>query len=363
MEGVAEVVPQVTISFIISGLLVGVLFGFILQKGRFCMNSAFRDTIFIKDFTYFHAYLLALVIMIIGSNLLNDLEIIHLRAQSFFPLANIIGGYIFGLGIVLAGGCGSGIIYRMGEGQMASWFAVLGFFLGIGMTTQGVLRPVYDVMRSVQVGPSSMTLHGLIGDSLMIKWIVIAVISVILCSFTLKSKPLAIKKSKGFYWSVTSVLVGLAGILTFWASEYWGSPGFARGLNFTTPTSEVFFTLLTGDAHSAAFFPKFGLGNIQTTWAAFYIIGVPIGSAISAKLLKEFIWKTPRDAKELLTVLGGSVMMGFGAATAGGCNVGQALTGATTLSIGSIVATISIILGNWTMVYFKFIKPMQDMEE
>jgi uncharacterized membrane protein YedE/YeeE len=66
-------------------------------------------------------------------------------------------------------------------------------------------------------------------------------------------------------------------------------------------------------------------------------------------------------AKELLTVLGGSIMMGFGAATAGGCNIGQGLTGVVTLSVGSISATIAIILGNWTMVYFKFIKPMKDM--
>ncbi|MBI5633024.1 MAG: YeeE/YedE family protein [Nitrospirae bacterium] len=362
MEGVADALPQVTFGFIISGLLIGALFGFILQKGRFCMNSAFRDTIFIKDFTVFHAYLVALVIMVIGSNLLHDMDKIHLKAQSFYPLANIVGGYIFGLGIVLAGGCGSGIVYRMGEGQMASWVAVLGFFLGIGMTTNGVLKPVYDLLRSVQVGPSGMTLPGLIGDGLMIKWIIIAVISIVLCAFALKSKPFAIKKSKGFYWSVTAVLVGLSGILTFWASEYWGSPGFARGLNFTTPTGEVFFTLLTGDARSK-FFPMFALGDFKVTWASFYIIGVPIGAAISAKILKEFTWKTPRDAKELLTVLGGSVMMGFGAAAAGGCNVGQALTGATTLSIGSIAATIAIILGNWTMVYFKFIKPMQDMED
>jgi hypothetical protein len=55
-------------------------------------------------------------------------------------------------------------------------------------------------------------------------------------------------------------------------------------------------------------------------------------------------------------------MMGFGAATAGGCNVGQALTGAVTLSLGSIAATVAIILGNWTMVYYKFIKPMNEME-
>jgi len=104
MEAALEL-ESVTVGFIISGLIVGGLIGFILQRGRFCMNSAFRDTIFIKDFTMFHAYLLALVVMLIGSQAANDLGIIHLKPQSFYPLANIIGGYIFGLGIVLAGGC------------------------------------------------------------------------------------------------------------------------------------------------------------------------------------------------------------------------------------------------------------------
>jgi len=349
---------SVSLGFIISGLVVGVLIGFILQRGRFCMNTAFRDTIFIKDFTMFRAYLIALVVMIVGSNMLNDLGIIHLKAQTFYPLANIIGGYIFGLGIVLAGGCGSGIIYRMGEGQLASWFAVFGFFLGIGATTNGVLKPAYDLLRSVSVGPSGMTLYGLIADTSEVKWIVIAVLCIILFLFTLKSKPFSIRKQKGFYWSVTAVLMGIMGVVTFWASEHWGSPGFARGLNFTTPTSEVFFTFLTGDAKSK-FFPMFDLGPFKVTWAAFYIIGVPIGAAISAKILKEFIWKVA-PARELLVVLAGSIMMGFGAACAGGCNVGQALTGFSTLSIGSIVATIAIILGNWTMVYYKFIKPMNE---
>jgi hypothetical protein len=354
---------SVTFGFIISGLIVGGLIGFILQRGRFCMNSAFRDTIFIKDFTMFHAYLLALVVMLIGSQLVNDLGIIHLKPQSFYPLANIIGGYIFGLGIVLAGGCGSGITYRVGEGQLASWFAVFGFFLGIGATTNGILKPLYDLLRSVKIGETPLTLHGMAGgeDNPAIKWGIVLVISVILLLFASKSKPFKISKSKGFYWSITAVLVGIMGVVTFWASEYFGSPGFARGMNFTTPTGEFFFTILTGDAHSK-FFPMFDFLGFKVTWAEFFYIGVPLGAFISAKILKEFIWKTPRDAKELLTVLGGSLMMGFGAATAGGCNVGQALTGAVTLSVGSIAATIAIILGNWTMVYYRFIKPMNEME-
>jgi hypothetical protein len=55
-----------------SGILVSVIFGFVLQRGRYCMNSAFRDIIFLDDFTMFRSYLLAPLIAIIGANLLED---------------------------------------------------------------------------------------------------------------------------------------------------------------------------------------------------------------------------------------------------------------------------------------------------
>lgn len=358
-----EVLQSATLAFIVSGLLCGGLVGLILQRGRFCMNSAFRDIIFIKEYNVFQAYLIALIVMLIGGNALADMGIIHLRAQTFYPMANILGGYLFGIGMVLAGGCGSGIVYRVGEGQIASIVAVFGFVFGIGATTNGVLKPVYDLLRSVKVAGvegAPYTLYGFIGDTSMIKWITIAVFCIACFAFVLQGKPFAFGKQKGFFWSVAGLLIGIMGIVTFWASEFWGSPGFARGMNFTTPAGETMFTFLTGDARSK-FFPMFDLLSFKVTWGEFFYIGVPIGAYLSARVLREFKWKIP-PAQEMLTVMGGSFIMGFGASCAGGCNVGQALTGFTTLSIGSIVATIFIILGNWTMVYFKFIKPMEDME-
>ncbi len=82
------------------------------------MNTAFRDVIFINDFTLFRAWLLALLIAIIGANLLEQFGFMGddgLRRQVFSPIAAIVGGYIFGLGIVVAGGCGSGVLYKQGE--------------------------------------------------------------------------------------------------------------------------------------------------------------------------------------------------------------------------------------------------------
>jgi hypothetical protein len=57
--------------------------------------------------------------------------------------------------------------------------------------------------------------------------------------------------------------------------------------------------------------------GLKITWSAIYILMVPLGAFISSKALKEFKLKVP-TATELMTVFGGSLMMGFGAATAGG---------------------------------------------
>jgi uncharacterized membrane protein YedE/YeeE len=348
--------------FVLSGLIVGVVLGFILQRGQFCMNSAFRDTIFMKDFTMFRAYLIALVIMVIGANIFEDAGMIVLKRQTFYPLANIIGGYIFGMGMVLAEGCGSGIIYRTGEGLLSAWVAVFCFVVGIGATTNGILNPLLIFLKNESLslslsGKPDAALWELIGDGPAIKWSVISALSFMLSFFILRGKPFAVKKREGFPWPLTGVLVGVMGVVSFWASQFWGG-GFARGLSFATPTGELFFTVLTGNAQSR-FFPMFSLGPFQTTWAAFYIIGVPLGSYVSAKALKKFKWRVP-SARQLVTIMVGGIMMGFGAVLAGGCNVGQALTGFATFSMGSIVATVAIIAGNWTMVYFKFIKPMGD---
>ncbi len=335
------------------------LLGFILQRGQFCMNSAFRDTIFMKDFTMFRSYLIALVIMIIGANMLEDTGLIVLKRQNFYPLANIIGGYIFGIGMVLAEGCGSGIIYRTGEGLLYAWVAVFCFLTGAGATTNGILNPVLTYLKEESLtlylsGRSDAALWQLIGDGPAVKWSMIAVLSFLLFLYIMRGKPFSVRRREGFSWPLTGVLVGLMGVIAFWASQFWGG-GFARGLSFATPAEELFLTILTGDAGSA-FFPMFNLGPFHTTWAAFFVIGVPLGSYASAKALGKFKWRVP-GARQLVTIMGGSIMMGFGAVLAGGCNFGQALTGFATLSIGSIVATVAIIAGNWTMVYFKFIKP------
>ncbi len=355
-----------------TAIFMGLALGYILQRGRFCLNSAFRDIIFMKDMTLFRSYLLALVVAILGSNLMEDLGMLQmintqtgvlettiLMRQSFVPIANIFGGFLFGIGIVLAGGCASGIVYRVGEGQLSALVAILGFFLGAVMTADGLLSPVNNYLKTLKIdinGTANPALWDLFGSGPVVKWITIAVFSIVVLAFVFQGKPEFKSKSKGFAWGLTGLLIGILTVLSWWMSSYFG--GFPRGLAVSGPIREFFSVLLTKSTHSP--FPEFSfLGIFRGSWGMFFILSVPFGAWLSAMSLKEFKWKIP-PAAEFLTVFFGSILMGIGAVIAGGCNLGHGVTGMSTMAISSFVAICAIILGNWTMVYFKLIKPMAD---
>ncbi|MGE5894316.1 MAG: YeeE/YedE family protein [bacterium] len=355
-----------------TAIFMGLALGYILQKGRFCLNSAFRDIIFMNDLTLFRSYLLALVVAILGSNLMEDMgllrvinadtgavEATQLMRQSFVPVANIFGGFLFGLGIVLAGGCASGIVYRIGEGQLSALVAILGFFFGAVMTADGLLSPVNNYLKGFRVeinGVSNPALWDIFGSTALVKWITIVVFTTAVLAFVIKGKPEFKARSRGFAWGTTGILIGVLTIVAWWVSSYFG--GAPRGMAVSGPIREFFYVLLTKSTHS--FFPEFSfLGIFRGSWGMFFILSVPFGAWLSAVALKEFKWKIP-PATEFLTVFFGSILMGVGAVIAGGCNLGHGVTGMSTMAVSSLVAIISIILGNWTMVYFKLIRPMSE---
>ena len=357
------------IAVILSSVITGLVFGFILQRGRYCMNSAFRNLIFTNDFTLFRSYLLSLIIAIIGANLLEDLGFMGegLRRQAFAPFANIVGGYIFGIGIVMAGGSGSGVFYKTGEGLISAFITIIGFVVGIVQTSKGILSPLYARFRSFKVGiggEEGPALWDLFGGP-WAKWIIIAIIVVIILPYILKGKPFAKAPSRrvgefvslgGFSWPLAGLLIGLTIVFAWWASARWG--GQATGLSLTGPSSEFFLALLLGDSRSTD--QMFNFWNLfKSSWAALYIPVIPLGAYISAKGLKEFKIKTIPVQEMIMAFIGG-LFMGFGAIIAGGCEIGHSLTGVSALSVASIITTIFIILGNWTMVYYKFIKHMKE---
>ncbi len=118
--------------------LIGVAFGVILQRSRLCFAGAFRDLILLGDGRLFRAILVGLGVATLGFVLLEA----RLAPDPGFGVApagphiqpvgvaTVVGGVLFGIGMVLAGGCVSGSLWRMGEGYLASWVAMGGIVLG-----------------------------------------------------------------------------------------------------------------------------------------------------------------------------------------------------------------------------------------
>src|SRR4029453_9670145 len=100
-------------------LLCGVAFGFVFQRSRLCLVRAFREPFMTGDGEHTRAAALAIVVSMLGFAILKFTDLKD-KGEWVFPAAGagaLLGGLIFGIGMVLAGGCGSGSIWRGGGGE------------------------------------------------------------------------------------------------------------------------------------------------------------------------------------------------------------------------------------------------------
>ena len=117
-------------------LVFGAVFGFVFQRSRLCLVRAFREPFMTGDGEHTRASALAVVISMLGFAVLKFTDLKD-KGEWVFPAAGVgalAGGLIFGVGMVLAGGCGSGSIWRVGEGQVKLLAAVVTFALGASLT-------------------------------------------------------------------------------------------------------------------------------------------------------------------------------------------------------------------------------------
>src|SRR2546428_7819441 len=128
---------------LVFSILIGLGFGIFLQKGRFCFTSAFRDFFAYKDTRVLKGVLAGMLTMAGGVSLAYYLGA---PADRFwlpsFGLSSVIGGFVFGAGMVLAGGCASGTLYRAAQGYLHFWL-VLGFTVVGYVSFAALFEPVF----------------------------------------------------------------------------------------------------------------------------------------------------------------------------------------------------------------------------
>ncbi|QAY68596.1 YeeE/YedE family protein [Paenibacillus protaetiae] len=337
---------------ILTGLLCGALLGFVMQRGRFCLTGGFRDMYLTKDNRMFYALLIAISIQSVGVYALIQMDLIKFSAGAFPWVSTIIGSFVFGIGIILAGGCATGTWYRAGEGLIGSWIALFGYMAMAAMMKTGALVPVNNSLKDYTAP------HNSIADTFGISvWPFIALLVIItlwVVIRTLRKPKVAIPsmkaKRKGLNhllfekrWHpfFTAVLVGLVALLAWPLSE---ATGRNSGLGITTPSANILQYLVTGDDD------KF------INWGVFLVLGIFLGSFIAAKGSREFRFRAP-DAKTAVSSFIGGILMGFGASWAGGCSIGNGLVMTAMMTWQGWVSLVFMILGTWTASYFVFVRP------
>ncbi|MGA9163928.1 MAG: YeeE/YedE thiosulfate transporter family protein [Thiobacillus sp.] len=122
-------------------VLAGFAIGFIMHRSRFCMARAVREPFMTAEGDMTKAVILALAVGIPVASLIFQAKLVdpYVAIPSRFWLGSLLGGVVFGLGMVFAGGCGSGSLWRVGEGHLKLWLAVF-FFAWVGSTASALFH-------------------------------------------------------------------------------------------------------------------------------------------------------------------------------------------------------------------------------
>lgn len=313
---------------VILALLLGLAFGFLAERTRFC----FRRAVVGEDRKQASGvWFMALAVALIGTQAavlsgLISFDDHRFMASELPVLAIVLGGLFFGAGMVLTRGCVSRLSVLGASGNLRALTVLLAFAVVAHATMKGVLAPLRTSLAgfTVPLG-DTVSFAALPGGSMI--WT--AVIAVAALAVALRSGNRA----------RTLLLAGLIGLLV---PAAWVGTGFVlyddfdpiamESLAFTAPVADgLFYTIA-----STAIEPGFGVGLIG---------GVLAGAFFAALLFRSFHWQSFSSPAETGRYLGGAALMGVGGVLAGGCTVGAGLAGVPTLSFAALLALAAMAGG------------------
>ncbi|WP_374467218.1 YeeE/YedE family protein [Ferrovibrio sp.] len=330
-----------------AGLLLGAVFGAAVQRSNFCTMGAISDLVLMGDGNRARAWALAIATAMLGSQLLHLAGLIDLNTSiyattNFGWLGAAIGGLLFGFGMVLAGGCGSRTLVRLGAGNLKSLLVVLMIGIAGYATLRGLIGPArlwlegWSVVDLKSRGLTSQTLPDLLaalgGDARLLRWVLALAIPAILLGWAFKDAR----------FRRQPVLIGAAIVIGLTITGGWAATGILGADEFEpTPLASMTFVAPIGNAlqYLMTFTGAtldFGISTVG---------GVILGAFLMAKADGSFRVESFANAQDVVSHVIGGTLMGIGGVTALGCTVGQGLTGIGTLALGSFVALGGIVIG------------------
>ena len=335
------------------------IFGAVGNKTDFCTMGAVSDWVNMGDTSRMRMWLLAIAVALLGSSALHLAGIVDL-SKSIYPgpnftwLSYIVGGFLFGVGMTLGSGCGSKTLIRVGAGNLKS--LVVYIFLGIAayMTLRGLLGAfrVGVLEKAAITLPQGQDLPALFGLN---RALLAALIGGGLIAFIYSSRQFR----SNLDYTLGGVVTGLVVVGGWYVSGHVGHV--AEDPN---TLQEAFVATNTGRMESFSFVAPFAFTleylmlwtdkSKIITYGIASAAGVIAGSAAYALATRKFRWEGFRDAEDTANHIVGGILMGFGGITALGCTIGQAITGFSTLALGSIITFVAIVAGSAATMRYQY---------
>lgn len=340
-----------------AAFILAALFGAVAQRTHFCTMGAVSDIVNMGDWTRMRMWGLAVGVAMIGfyamaaGGLIDPTKTLY-ASNRFIWLSALVGGLLFGFGMVLASGCGSKTLVRIGGGNLKS----LVVFVVMAVAAFATLKGITAVGRVATVDRVAIDFSG---NAALSTWAAgIAGVSPALAGLVLAlvlGGGLIVWALAGSGFRHFDNLLAGVGIGAVIVGMWWVSGHLAYVAEHPETLEEAFLATNSGRMEALSFVSPVAY---TVDWLMFFsdksklltigivsVFGVVVGSAVYSLLSRSFRWEGFRDAEDTGNHLAGAVFMGVGGVTAMGCTIGQGLSGISTLSATSIVAVAAILAG------------------
>jgi len=359
---------------LLGALAIGVVFGAVGNKTRFCTMGAVSDWINIGDRGRMRSWLLSIAVAIAGVLILQSLGQANVSGATFPPyrtptfawLRYILGGFLFGIGMTLASGCGSKTLIRVGTGNLKSLVvlviaAICAYFM--------LWTDFYSIAFNSWIAPTAVDLqqHGIrsqaLGDiaagvvgaadtsasNAIAGWVLAAALAAYVFG------------SRDFRSSFDDILGGIVVGLTVAAGWYLTSG--PLGIEWKDYAEMSAAPPLRVEAQSLTFISPMGdamrylmsPGNfLLLNFGIMTLVGVILGSFFYAIVTREFRIEWFANGADFVNHVIGGALIGIGGILAMGCTVGQAITGASTLAAGSLITFAAIVAGSAATMKYQY---------
>lgn len=330
-------------ALVIGGLLLGFLFGVSAQQSRFCARASIIDAYERRLSDRSAVWLLAFAAAVFSVQWAVFAGWLSPAKSRFIDQPGtlsgaLMGGLLFGVGMILTRGCAGRLIVLTGSGNLRAAISGLVFAVTVQAAIGGWLSSwragIADWWR-VDAGASRdlLALSGLgAGGGLAL--------SVLLMGFALwlAWHKLQGQRLVGLMAAVVGLTVGGGWLWTQWVSSNAFDPVTLQSLTFASPSADWLMRILS----------KSGVSDVG--FEAALLPATFVGAFLSAVLRREFKFETFRSENKMGHYMLGAVLMGFGAVLAGGCTVGAAMSGGSIFALTAWLTLLAIVAGSCLML-------------